>query len=213
MWLDADIDRANVAVAFSKSADRSEQDIDPFKDAMKSMGFRVRHVSADGNCLFRSIAFLVWGDESHHDYLRRLVCEHMLSHRSHFGLYTDGSFDQWLENMRQDGCWGGELAIQASEEILDRPIQVFSSEDPSQPMNLIHNNVALAFHLKHVKPITLSYHGRSHYNALVPLAVVSEDNLECLGPRGSRDILNGRLKGWRTPKLKRKKRRTTVQKW
>ena len=114
--------------------------------------------------------------------------------------------------MRRDGCWGGELVIQASEEILDRPIQVFSSEDPSQPMNLIHNNVALAYHLKHVKPIRLSYHGRSHYNALVPLSV-SDQDLECLGPRESRDILNGRLKGWRTPKLKRKKRRTTIQKW
>ena len=86
MWLDADIDRANVAVAFSKSECRSEQDIDPFQNAMASMGFRVRLVSADGNCLFRSIAFRVWGEEGYHVYLRGLVCEHMLSHRSHFGL-------------------------------------------------------------------------------------------------------------------------------
>jgi len=210
MWLDAEIDTANVAVAFSKSAiqEKDEEDIDPFAHAMASMGLRVRRVSSDGNCLFRSIAFCVWGDEEHHTYLRRLVCEHMLAHRSHFGLYTDGSFDRWLEDMRQNGCWGGELCIQAAEEILDRPIKVFSSENPSQPMNLIHNNVALAFHLTHVKPICLSYHGRSHYNALVSLDILDE-NLKCLEPRESTNILDGRLRGWRTPKLKRKKRRVS----
>lgn len=206
LWLDVVCDRENVSVAFTKQESSSaiSAKTTPFDVAMSSVGMKVHDVKADGNCLFRAISYRVSLTEDHHIQLRRMICEHMLKYRNHFGLYCEGSFDIWLEKMRHVGTWGDALCIQAAEEVLDRPIKVYSTESSvlTEPMNLVHNNIALSYHLSSVVPIELSYHGQSHYNALVPRVGKPRP----LPIRDSNFMLNGRLKGWRTPKKPKNKK-------
>ena len=72
--------------------------------------------------------------------------------------------------MRKPTTWGGDVEIHAMEELYDHPIAIYSgdSSEPGKPMN----NAALVdkekLHgLKGVERITISYHGKSHYNSIL----------------------------------------------
>jgi hypothetical protein len=67
--------------------------------------------------------------------------------------------------MMHVGVWGDELELRALEEIIDRPIRIFSSDAPDQGTPLSNNFEELTL-LNGVVPITLSYHGSNHYNSV-----------------------------------------------
>ena len=62
--------------------DSDTEYMDPqFLHYLKSEGYSVIEIIGDGNCLFRSIAFLVCGDQDKHKKYRRLVVKHMKLHK------------------------------------------------------------------------------------------------------------------------------------
>ena len=69
--------------------------------------------------------------------------------------------------MGADGAWAGELEIRAMEEVLDRVIFIYSSENKAvkpTPMNTSFDE-ALLVGLS-VEPIKISYHSGCHYNSI-----------------------------------------------
>lgn len=85
-------------------------------------------MSADGNCLFRSISDQLYYDYGNdHAQVRSDVCDYLEAHEEEFKLFLvlededdDGdnnddpdaqNFQSYVENMRQDGEWGGNLEL------------------------------------------------------------------------------------------------------
>ena len=97
--------------------------------ALKKMGLRIIKIAADGNCLFRAVAHQLYVDVTRHIDLRKECCEYMLVHRTHFCNFVDGSFDEYIEKMKQETTWGGNLEITAMSEMCDRKITIHSKDD------------------------------------------------------------------------------------
>lgn len=69
---------------------------------------------------------------------------------------------QYVARTRQEGVHGNNPEIQASSELFNRPIEVFTPENGSSPLNIFH-----AEYKTGDVPIRLSYHDGNHYNAVI----------------------------------------------
>uniref|UniRef100_A0A7S3L9S8 OTU domain-containing protein n=1 Tax=Amphora coffeiformis TaxID=265554 RepID=A0A7S3L9S8_9STRA len=143
------------------------------RQSIESDGTRtVLEMDPDGNCLFRSIS-----DQLHHDYgrahadVRHEICDYLEGHESFFSLFLDlddeetkgedaSDFADYVNTMRQDGEWGGNLELVAAARLYRRRIRVFSSTLAA--MNIDYDSD---------KPpggpeLLVSYHDNDHYNSV-----------------------------------------------
>jgi len=142
-------------------ADMTEAD-ENWKTQLRDKNLEIIVVSGDGNCLFRAVAHQVYGDESLHSVIRAKVIEYLAVERNYFFEYVDENYELYLDRMKLDGTWGGNVEIQAMCEIYGRPIEIFAYS--ATPMRTYTNEIV---NLTPKPPIRLSYHTRSHYNSII----------------------------------------------
>jgi OTU domain-containing protein 3 len=67
----------------------------------------------DGNCLFRSVADQIEGNENNHYFYRTSAIDYMEENQDHFKFFIedDRSFEDYIKEMKKDGIWGGNLEI------------------------------------------------------------------------------------------------------
>jgi len=132
--------------------------------SLKKRGLEIREQDGDGNCLFRAISLQVYGDPNMHGDVRKQCMDHMERDQGHFSQFVTGEpFLQYIARTRQDGVHGNNPEIQASSELFNRPIEVFTPENGgSSPLNILH-----AEYKTGDVPIRLSYHDGNHYNAVI----------------------------------------------
>ena len=68
---------------------RPEQE-QAFQAQMAQRGLEIRQMAKDGNCLFRSVAHQVYGDDVHHDVVRRKCMDYMDAEQAFFEPYVEG---------------------------------------------------------------------------------------------------------------------------
>ena len=196
-WIDVSREpgKSRVTHAFTHtegSADAHVRELQDakFREKLKKAGCKVFEVENDGNCLFRAVALQTLGDVSMHAVVRKKCCKHLSMHRKHFKNFVgdDKSFESYLTRMSKDCVWGGHMEIIAMEEIWDRQIMIYRSDDTKdipEPQSLTPVQLG-----EQVTPILLSYHGHSHYNAL---ANIRSSVSFPLPNRATRILLEARL--------------------
>lgn len=100
-----------------------------FLEYLKSEDYKVKEIIGDGNCLFRSIADLIDGDQEKHERYRRLAVQHFNLHQNQFEPFvtTSGcSFEQYVEKMSKNGTWGGHAELEALSVVLKRQFCVIN---------------------------------------------------------------------------------------
>lgn len=140
-------------------------------------GMEIVEMSADGNCIFRSLSDQLFGDFGNaHEHVRLAIVDHMKANADnyrHFLVYEDEDdedqteedakdFPHYLETMRQDGEWGGNLELVAAAGLYGRKIIVYQA------------SMAPAFTIDHDGGSTkstgpdllVSYHDNYHYNSV-----------------------------------------------
>merc|ERR1719498_1177582 len=78
-----------------------------FVAQLAALECRVKTVEADGNCLFRSLADQLGGDEGDHRRRRREICEYIAAHREWFEPFMedDEPFDDYVARMGTEREW------------------------------------------------------------------------------------------------------------
>eukprot|EP00466_Bigelowiella_natans_P012249 jgi/Bigna1/86001/estExt_fgenesh1_pg.C_70228 len=130
-----------------------------FADDLKRVkGWSIRPMAGDGNCLFRSISYQIYGDAKHHSLLREKCMDYVEAERNFFSNYIDGDAKVYIQRMRRDGEWGDNVEIQALSEIYSRRVEIYAYS--AEPMKTYQR------HLGGSNPIRISYHCGSHYNTI-----------------------------------------------
>jgi len=146
-----------------------------FRRRMQAKGFRVFDVSPDGNCLFRAISVLLYGDQEHHKDIRKACCDYLEKESKRFEfLAENGDFPAYISHMRNLAVWADEPELRAIEELYDRPISMFScdivgineNDDFTEPIAHYQVGGEVAG-LQDTEPLRLSFHGNNHYNAVI----------------------------------------------
>lgn len=99
---------------------------------MDTDGLEIVDMSPDGNCLFRSLSDQLFGDygNAHFD-VRSAVCDFMEQNEGDFRVFLvfededdddqdeedARDFEDYIENMRHDGEWGGNLEVVAAARL------------------------------------------------------------------------------------------------
>ncbi len=100
----------NRAVALNSSS------YGPYIRALQEQGLSVFEVAGDGNCLFRSVAHQVYGDDSLHDLVRQECMDYMEANAGVFSQFVEGGavqFGEYLREKRKLFVWGDDPEIQA----------------------------------------------------------------------------------------------------
>ena len=84
-----------------------------FNKELKTLGYYIREVDGDGNCLFRSVCEQLEGNENDYQKYRDICIDYMKSHKEEFQPFIedDQTIDEYIEEMSKDKEWGGNLEI------------------------------------------------------------------------------------------------------
>ena len=143
------------------------------RESIESDGSRtIIDTLPDGNCLFRSLSDQLYYDhgQAHAD-VRHEICNYLEAHESFFSLFLDlddeetkgedaADFDDYVQTMRLDGEWGGNLELVAAARLYRRRIRVFSSN--MAVMDIDYDSDKPPFG----PDLWVSYHGAEHYNSV-----------------------------------------------
>lgn len=126
---------------------------------IQQLGLRVKYVSGDGNCMFRSIADQLNPSDAAHIHFREIICDFIESHGDHFQLFIedDEPFADYLARMRDIGEWGGHQELFAASQCLKVNIVV---HQVGAPRFILQSDIPTE------KEIHISYHGECHYNSI-----------------------------------------------
>lgn len=142
-----------------RGSGRYRDDADFENGLREHRGFVIERMKEDGACLFRAVAFHVYGDQEMHGTVRDRCMDYMAKNRDHFAQFVTEDFGAYLARKRHDACHGNHLEIQAMSEMYNRNIEVYSYDDV--PINTFRIEGSTD------APIRVSYHGGVHYNAVV----------------------------------------------
>ncbi len=89
----------------------------------------------------------------------------MSKDRDHFQNYVAEDYTRYIQRKRQDGCYANNPEIQASSELFNRPIEVYTPENgiSNGPLNIFHGSYDSSGSV----PIRLLYTGSAHYDAII----------------------------------------------
>eukprot|EP00551_Chaetoceros_affinis_P004351 CAMPEP_0203668668 /NCGR_PEP_ID=MMETSP0090-20130426/5238_1 /ASSEMBLY_ACC=CAM_ASM_001088 /TAXON_ID=426623 /ORGANISM="Chaetoceros affinis, Strain CCMP159" /LENGTH=430 /DNA_ID=CAMNT_0050533167 /DNA_START=163 /DNA_END=1455 /DNA_ORIENTATION=+ len=162
-----------------KKGTKEKKDDYTFRQKIEHNGEReIIEMTADGNCLFRSISDQIYGDYGQrHDAVRDEICNYLEANGDDFRVYLllEGSgdnddvcdFDEYVRQMRKDGEWGGDVEIVCAARLYKRAITIFS--------NVGAYNVNVDDYgdgngngecMTKNPNILLSYHDNMHYNSV-----------------------------------------------
>jgi len=91
-------------------------------------GFRIYHVDGDGNCLFRAIAFFIYGSVDQHERARAEIVEQVMTH---WGAYTASMPNElndplsYAQRLLGINDYGDHVEITAAEVLYNRPFYVW----------------------------------------------------------------------------------------
>ena len=150
-------------------------DDDDFRRTLVADGNRtIREMESDGNCLFRSLSDQLHGDRGdRHAGIRSDVCDYLAKSEEEFGVFLlldddeaedVAEFDTYVDRMREDGEWGGNVELVAASRLYRRSITVFCPTGAFSIENEADNK--RGDRVGDGGKLLLSYHDKGHYNSV-----------------------------------------------
>ena len=132
----------------------------PFGDK----GFAIEEMLGDGNCLYRAVAWQIYGDQEKHQTVRGETVKHINARRSYFSHF-DTNIDDRLSEQLRNYSWGGHLEIAAISELYNVGVTVWELSHSGELVTPFDTSKMAAS--KGLKVIYLVRQRRIHYNGLM----------------------------------------------
>ena len=134
-------------------------------------GLELKEVQRDGNCFFRSLADQLEGLEHSHDEYRQKILSYVERHEDEFAPFMsfgeseeeeDADFCAYLERMKSDGEWAGQVELIAASQALNVNIVVHQFDNPTYRIESRSSS-------GRARDVHVSYHDGEHYNSVRPI--------------------------------------------
>ena len=97
---------------------------------LHQLGLRPQDVGGWGDCFFRAVSHQLYGDPSHHWYVRQAGIHYLRENPEHFiESNTQNSWNEYLTNMSRQGSWCDALIVQAVAESQNLRIHIVESHE------------------------------------------------------------------------------------
>ena len=86
-----------------------------FREQLRKFGLKIKEIKMDGNCLFRAISDQIYGDETRHVELRAQCVQYIEENSELYSFFIedDEKIEDYINWIRQDTKWGGQLEMNA----------------------------------------------------------------------------------------------------
>lgn len=129
-----------------------------------AIGCELVKIIGDGNCLFRSISYNLFGKQIYHMYIRQACVDYMLKYKNEYSIYfEEGKFTKYIKNMLNDGYWGDELCIKAIADTFDCVVYIITSNPDKW---LLKYEPKCKNNYQPKKCVFLAYSSPIHYDSL-----------------------------------------------
>ncbi len=166
-----------------------------------SKDFDRNEMPGDGNCLFHAISDQLkrFPDKKQYDHaeLRQLAVKYINDHIDEYApfLHNKGGVCTYINRMRQDGEWGGELEVSILSKILEVEIHLHNHHI-SPKTSLPHASTKYGVDENYQHIMHLSYEGL-HYESLVPIEETAENTISFVAPKTTEKGYSwGYVKNW-----------------
>ena len=141
---------------------------DPLGKQLEQLGLSLKEIAGDGNCLFRALShqLSLHSMEINHSQLR-LDIVNFISKTDDFKSFVTEDFDRYLENMRQNGTFGGNLELVACSKLLNVTISI---HQVGQKVWKIESDGG--------KELNIVYHDHEHYSSTREISVEENTPVE-----------------------------------
>ena len=120
----------------------------------------------NGNCLFASLDKLVFNESFGSFQLRQLIVDHIKDNKELYADNIEGDFYDYIQNMKNNGEWGGIVELLAFSSMIDIRIELWTDiKDSALYLTIGYAN--------NQNVIKLLYSNWCHYSPLIP----SDNNL------------------------------------
>lgn len=106
----------------------SEKDYDSIGNNL-GKPYGISHIKGDGNCLFRSLAYLICGSETQHCKIRKIITDFIATNEAmqQSGLICDNpSIYLNKTKMSENGSWGTDVELSVASTVFQIPIYTYT---------------------------------------------------------------------------------------
>jgi len=141
-----------------------------YRDALARQGLEIAPIEGDGNCLFRSVSYQIYGDDQYHHIVREKCMDYMETERHYFEPYVVGDMDDFMRYLaakRRNAVWGDDPEVQALCELYDRPAEIWAYDSflGAKKLRTFHEASGISSRPDR-PPMRLSYYGGGHYDSI-----------------------------------------------
>ena len=140
--------------------------------------------TGDGNCLFRTLSFIITGSEEQHTLVHEAILHHMLQ-IAHFMLshhiIGHSSVSEYIEYtcMDQDGTWGTDIEIFTLAHLLNTCIFVYTTEQFNW-WRYGPQNVDRSLNVDITSMTTYIQNPGQHFNEYIMFEICTQQHGNCL---------------------------------
>lgn len=98
------------------------------KEFLKRTGREIDSIIGDGNCFFRAVSKILYGNQRFYGEIRHAVVDVMDEYPEKFEAFTDEPISKHIKEMRADKVWATQTEIYAAATLLNRDIYILSPE-------------------------------------------------------------------------------------
>lgn len=129
-----------------------------------SWGFEIVPIKGDGACMFRAISHQLFGDESHHEFVRQQALQVITKDVDYY--LADKTLEQredYLQVMQQSDAWGDEAMLNACAQAFQLIIVLLHDfKSQAKPIRIEPRKQT-----KQVTTIYMGFYHEMHYVALI----------------------------------------------
>ena len=141
-----------------------------FSASLIALGWEEVPIDADGNCLFRAVSHILYGDQQHHTLIRRAAVKFMAKHTKQCRVTKEvlkqfgGSLHLYLTTLAKDREWGDDSCLRALSLMYQRHAICYIGGGPSGAAQE-HPEFQADNHLGLDLLVLANRSGVSHFNA------------------------------------------------
>lgn len=152
-----------------------EADLKKFTACLKKQqNMTIKPMEADGNCLYRAVAYQLFGDPDKYQQVREETCDYMESEHDFFQNFIehDEGFEAAIAEKRNNFHWGNHEDISAMSERYNCKVKVYEYDSQKDECRLSlqrpdkENEAKIGAKLNQLPTLYLSRHRAKHYNAV-----------------------------------------------
>ncbi|WAR04993.1 OTUD4-like protein [Mya arenaria] len=102
------------------------------KGFLNSQGRQIDGIKGDGNCFFRALSKIIYGNQKYYNEIRQAVVDVIEKHPKKFEAFTDGPISEHIADIRVDKTWGTQTEIYAAATLLNRDFYILSPDNTGE---------------------------------------------------------------------------------